>query len=280
MKNTTLIKIFSENSEFQHIETLRRNRVKRSRSGEFFVEGVRAISLAVEKGWAINALVFSREKRLSDWAAGIIEKAGALRHYELPLRLMEKLSQKEDTSELLALVATPPDDLARILPRDPALILVLDRPMSPGNLGSILRSCDALGVDGLVISGHTADLYDPETIRATTGSFFCVPAVRLPSHKELIPWIEDLKLRQPGLQVVGTSAKARQVIWEHDFRAPTVLLVGNENHGLSEAYRALCDRMLTIPMGGCASSLNMANAASVLLYEVSRQRSESAGQQA
>ncbi|MBM3152590.1 MAG: RNA methyltransferase [Chloroflexi bacterium] len=265
-------KIFTENADFQTLETLRRNRVKRNRSGEFFVEGVRAVTQAVEKGWEIQALVYSRGKRLSDWAEGILQKANAKKYYELPLRLMEKLSDKEDASELIALVGMPADDLSRIPLRENMLAIVLDRPTSPGNLGAIIRSCDALGVDGVIVTGHAADLYDPETIRATTGSFFSVQSVRLPSHKELVPWLDGLKRRFSKLQVVGTSAKAQISITEHDFTLPTVLLVGNETNGLSEAYQALADGMVAIPMTGYASSLNIACAASILLYEASRQR--------
>jgi tRNA G18 (ribose-2'-O)-methylase SpoU len=268
----TTIKLLTENADFQHLETLRRNRVKRSRAGEFFVEGVRSVTQAVENGWQINALVYSREKRLSDWAEGILQKADAGKHYQLPLRLMEKLSDKEDASELIAIVGIPPDDLSRLPVHDALLILVIDRPASPGNLGTILRSCDALGAGGVIISGHAADLYDPETIRATTGSFFCVPSVRVPSHKELLPWMEGLKQHFSGLRVVGTSAKAKKPIHEHDFTAPTILLVGNETNGLSDAYQVLADTMITIPMGGYASSLNIASAASILLYEAARQR--------
>lgn len=268
----TIIRIYTENAEFQHIETLRRNRTKRSRSGEFFVEGVRPINQALQHRWTINALVYSREKRLSDWAEGVIANAGAKILYELPAALMEKLSQKEEASELLAIVAMPADAVSRIPARDSLLAVVFDRPASPGNLGTVIRSCDALGVDGLIITGHAVDLYDPETIRATTGSFFSVPMVRLPSHTELIPWLDGLRRRFGSLRVVGTSAKATIPVYKHDFTAPTVLLIGNENHGLSESYRALCDVMVTIPMAGSATSLNVACATSILLYEVARQR--------
>jgi 23S rRNA (uridine2479-2'-O)-methyltransferase len=271
-----LIKIHTRNSEFQYLETLRRNRVKRNKAGEFFVEGVRAIDQAVSNGWEIGALVYTREKRLSDWAEGILEKARAKRLYELPFQLLEELSAKEDPSELIALVTIPKDELSRIPVRENPLLLVLDRPMLPGNIGTVIRSCDALRVDGLIITGHTADLYDPETIRATTGSFFRVPTARLPSHKELVPWIDQLKQRDSRLRVVGTSAKADLPIYDFDFTLPTLLLAGNETHGLSEAYRQLCDAMVTIPIFGFTSSLNLANAVSIVLYEVSRQRGQPA----
>jgi 23S rRNA (uridine2479-2'-O)-methyltransferase len=267
-----ILRIRTENSDFQYIETLSRNRTKRHRAGEFFVEGVRAVTQAVEKGWEIRALVFSREKRLSDWAEGIITKAKVQKHYELSLPLMEKLSQKDDGSELIALVAIPPDDLARIPVHDHLLVVLLDRPTSPGNLGTILRSCDALGVDGVIVSGHAADLYDPETIRGTTGSFFHVPSVCVSSHQNLLPWLASLKRRFSGLQVVGSSAHAALSIRSFDFTQPTILLVGNETNGLSDAYQSLADAMVTIPMHGYASSLNIASATSILLYEVARQR--------
>jgi len=273
---TTIIKINTKNSEFQYIETLRRNRVKRGQAGEFFVEGVRSIDQALRNGWQINALVYTREKRLSDWATGVLSRANAQRHNELPANLLGELSQKEEPSELLALAAIPTDDLSRLPQRANPLVVVLDRPILPGNIGAIIRSCDALRVDGLIITGHSADLYDPETIRASTGSFFSMPATRLPSHKELLPWLEQMKASHPSLQVIGTSAKAAAPINAHDFRVPTVLVAGNETHGISESYRALCDAMVTIPMSGSASSLNLAIATSIILYEVDRQRRQPA----
>jgi 23S rRNA (uridine2479-2'-O)-methyltransferase len=266
------IKIFSQNSDFQLIETLRRNRVKRNKTGLFFVEGVRSIDQALRNGWGIDSFIFSRGKRLSDWAEGILHSSNAKKHYELLPELMDELSQKEEASELLALVNIPSDDLSRIPESANPLILILDRPILPGNIGTVIRSCDALGVDGVIIAGHAADLYDPETIRAATGSFFSVPAVRLASPQQLTVWIAQMKERHAGLQIVGTSAKAARPIQDFDFTAPTILVAGNETHGISESYRELCDAMVTILMSGSASSLNLASATSIMLYEIFRQR--------
>jgi len=271
-----IVSIHSPNADFQQIEALRRNRKKRSQMGMFFVEGVRPIEQAIHHKWAIEALVYSRQGRLSDWAEGMIRRAGADRLYELPLALMDELSQKEEASELIALVEIPPNELERIPVRQDLLVVILDRPSSPGNLGTVIRSCDALGAHGLVVTGHAVDLYDPETVRASTGSFFSLPSVYLPSHHELLPWLETLREQVKDLQVIGTSAKTQTPVDEHDFRKPTILLVGNETRGLSEAYRNLCDGMATIPMTGSATSLNIACATSILLYEVSRQRNRPA----
>lgn len=251
---------------------LRRNRQKRQHFRELFVEGVRPINLALAHGWTINAFLYAPESGLSDWATGILRQSPAATHFELPPGLMRKLSEKTDTSELIALVAMPEDDLARIPVRHDLLVVVADRPQNPGNLGTLIRSCDALGVDGVVISGHAVDLYDQETIRASTGSLFAIPVVRLPSPGTLLSWIDGAAATVGTVQIVGSDEKAATRVWDHDFTAPTVLLVGNETWGLSAGYRDLCTAMVRIPIGGAASSLNVANAASIVLYEIARQR--------
>jgi len=268
------VNIYTENNDFQYIETLRRNRTKRNKTNTFFVEGVNAINQALDYEWDIESFVFVSDIRISDWARKIIQESSAKTHYELPSSLMRKVSQKENASELLAIIQIPPDDLDRIKPSDIPLVVVLDRIASPGNLGTIIRSCDAMGVDGIILTGHAADLFAPETIRATTGSFFSIPVIRMANPKELIPWIAAIKQKYQELEIIGTSANAAESIENHDFTKPTILLVGNENHGLSVFYRELCDASVTIPMEGSASSLNVASATSVILYEIKRQRSQ------
>ena len=267
-----IVKIYSENNEFQYIETLRRRREKRQRHKEFFIEGVRPINQALLHNWHIRAFVYSREKHLSDWAEGILARSSASEHYELRLPLLEKLSNKSEASELLALVTMPEDDLARIPVHDKLLVVIFDRPASPGNLGTIIRSCDALRVDGLIITGHAVDLYDPETISASTGSLFALPTVRLPSQKELLPWLEMLRQQLQHVQIAGSSEDATIFIDQYDFTKPTLLVVGNETWGMSASYKELCDSIVSIPIYGSASSLNVANATSILLYEIDRQR--------
>jgi len=267
-----VVRIYSENNDFQYIETLRRKREKRQKQKEFFIEGVRPINHAIQYNWTINAFVYARDKELSDWAKNILARAPAKTHFEVPLPLLEKLSNKAEPSELLALVAMPEDNLSRIPIDENLLVVVFDRPASPGNLGTIIRSCDALKVAGMIITGHAVDLYDPETISATTGSLFALPVIRMPSHKELLPWFEMMQTRLGAVQIVGSSEKAEKEISAHDFTPPTVLLVGNETWGLSASYQDLCDVTVKIPIYGSASSLNVACATSIMLYEIDRQR--------
>jgi tRNA G18 (ribose-2'-O)-methylase SpoU len=267
-----VLRISKENAYFQHVESLRRKREKRQKHREFFVEGVRPINQALKYSWHIKAFLYSPANGLSDWARNILKHSPAETHIELTPALLAKLSNKTEPSELLAVVAMPADDLTRIPVRAHMLVAIFDRPASPGNLGTLIRSCDALRVDGLIISGHGVDLYDPETISASTGSFFALPVVRLPSHKELQPWLAAIKQQSADVQVVGSDEKGSITLDECDFSRSTLLVIGNETWGMSAAYRELCDTIVKIPIYGSASSLNVACATSIILYEIDRQR--------
>ncbi len=238
------------------------------------VEGVRSINNAVKYGWDIKGWVYSSDGRLSNWGQAVLQKVGGATHYRVADELLKQLSQKDEASELLAVVATPKDDLKRITLTDQATVIIFDRPSSPGNLGAIMRSADAFGVSGVIVTGHSVDPYSQETVSASTGSLFAVPLVRLPSHKEVLAWVAAARKSHPDLNVIATDEKGDERVDQHNFSVPTVLLVGNETHGLSKAYMELADRIVSIPMGGSASSLNAAVATSITLYEIQRQRSQ------
>ncbi|MFA4941428.1 MAG: TrmH family RNA methyltransferase [Patescibacteria group bacterium] len=267
------VKISTENAEFQVINALKTNREKRNHKG-FIFEGVRNINNAIKYGWDIKSFFFSSEKGLSGWARNILKNSQAECCYDLSLYLLNILSNKEEPSELLALANISKDNLSKITIKKDLLVVVFDRPSSPGNLGTIIRSCDAIGADGLIITGHAVDVYDPETISATTGSLFSLPIVRLSSQNELELWIQKVKKILPSLEVVGTDENGAETIYEHDFKKPAIILAGSEKWGLSAGYKELADVMVKIPMQGSASSLNVAVATSIIISEVKRQRNE------
>jgi 23S rRNA (uridine2479-2'-O)-methyltransferase len=266
-------KVFSENNDFQRVEVIKRNREKRNKYNEFFVEGVKAINYALENNWTIKSFIYSKEKLLSEWASNILNNSKAETHLELPLKLMDKLSDKdEETSEILAVVSMPDNDFSRIKIKKDMLVVVFDRPSSHGNLGTLIRSCEALKVDGLIVTGHAVDLFDPKTIRASMGTFFAVPTIRLESHKELVPWFDDIRNQYPNFQIVGSTSKSDVLVEDVDLTNPTALLIGNETYGLSNKYKEICDKLVKIPMYGKITSFNVSCAASIMLYEVDRQR--------
>lgn len=267
-----IIRVLKENNYYQRFDVLKRNRQKRHNYGEFFVEGVRNINEAIRNKWKIRFLIYSRDKRLSDWAENILRNQEVEQLFELSFELMKKLSRKEDASELIAIIKSTTDDFKRIPLTKDFLITVIDRPTNKGNLGTIIRSCDALGCQGLIVSGRSIDVYDPEVITASTGSFFSLPIIRMLSLKDILNWIEILRGSYDNMQIVGTSAQAKMNIDECDLSKPTLLLLGNETRGLRNKFKEISDYICRIPITGSATSLNVSCAHSIFLYEVNRQR--------
>jgi TrmH family RNA methyltransferase len=265
-------RITSRNARFQQWQSLLTNRNKRSRAREFLVQGVRPISIAVEQGWPIHTLLYDSKRSLSRWAEELLRTSRTEKIAMASDMLAELGEKNEDAPEIIAVMEIPADDLDRIKVGDDFLGVLFDRPTSPGNIGSIIRSADAFGADGLIVTGHAADVYDTKSVRASTGSLFALPAVRVPSHREVAEWLDTKKAQGHPIVIVGTDEDGEADIFDFDLTQPTLLLIGNETAGLSTAWRDLCDHVVSIPMTGSASSLNAANAATAVLYEASRQR--------
>jgi TrmH family RNA methyltransferase len=266
------LRITRRNSTFQLLAALASNRQKRHSTRTFLLEGVRPINAARAHGWRFDALIVPFGGRLSRWAADVIDAVRPPVIYEMSPALLAELSGKDDPSELLAVMHMPEDDIGRVPVRPDLLVAVIDRPSNPGNLGTLIRSCDAFGVHGLIVTGHAVDLYDPATITASRGSLFAVPVVRTESHADVAAWVGRARATLGACRIVGADEKAGDALFDHDFRAPTVAIFGNETHGLSRAYRQMCDATVRIPIQGTASSLNVSVAASVVFYEIGRQR--------
>jgi TrmH family RNA methyltransferase len=267
------LRVTTRNARFQQWEALLGNRSKRQRNGEFLVQGVRPITMAVRFGWEVRELLLNADVHLSAWARETLESARA-EQVAVAGELMAELGGKTGTApELLAIVGIPADDLDRI-PAGPGMLAVaFDRPATPGNIGTLIRSADAFGAGGVIVTGHAADVYDPKAVRASTGSLFSVPAVRVASHRPVLDWVTGLRDRGLAVQLVGTDEEGDLDAARCDFTQPTLLLIGNETAGLSSAWREACDHLIRIPMAAtAASSLNAATAASVVLYESIRQK--------
>lgn len=273
------IKIFNKNNDFQKWEVLKSNRNKRYKYNEFLVEGVRSLNEAVENRWNIRSFLYDKN-HLSDWAVHMIRNVHTTVNYNLTASLMRELSGKEDTSELMAVIEMRKDDLNSVpLSQNPFLVL-FDRPSNKGNLGTMIRSCDALGADMLIVTGHAVDLYDPDVVVSAMGSFFNMPVVRVSDHGSLFGYLQNLKKKYPGFRVLGTTAHHETPVYGVDLKDPLMLMMGNETMGLNKAFKEYCDILCTIPMAksSYASSFNVSCAASVLMYEVTRQRSGYGGE--
>jgi TrmH family RNA methyltransferase len=268
----SVLRVSSRNARFQQWQALLGNRNKRQRAGEFLVQGVRPITLAARFGWRFRALIHDSQRPLSQWAQDLLRDAGAVQVPMTPDLLAELGEKDEGTPELVAVVEMPADDLGRIEAGDGFLGVVLDRPASPGNIGSVIRSADALGAHGVVVTGHAADVYDPRCVRASTGSLFALPVVRVPGHREVAAWVAAQRARGCPVVLAAADERGDKDVFDFDFTQPTLLLAGSESAGLSAAWRELSDVVVRIPMAGAASSLNVASATTAVLYEAARQR--------
>ena len=268
----SVLRVSSRNARFQQWEALLSNRAKRQRTGEFLVQGVRPITLAARYGWRFRALIYEAERPLSQWAQALLRDTPALRVSMAPALLAELGEKEEGSPELVAVVDKPGDGFDRIKAGRDFLGVAFDRPASPGNVGSIIRSADALGAHGVIVAGHAADIYDPRCVRASTGSLFALPVIRTPAPREVAAWVAAQRARGCPIVLAAADEHGDRAVFDFDFTQPVLLLAGNEGTGLSAAWRELSDVVVGIPMTGAASSLNAANAASIILYEAARQR--------
>ena len=212
MKET---KIYNKNNIFQKFEVLKTNRNKRYRYNEFLVEGVRSLNEAVKNHWKIKSFLYDKNN-LSDWAKDMINQGNTDCHFWLTPELMKALSGKEDTSELMAVIEMREDKLENVILSDNPFIVLFDRPSNRGNLGTMIRSCDALGADMLIMTGHSVDLYDPDVVVSAMGSFFKLPVIRISDSKVLFDYIDKMKRRYPGFTTIGTTAHREHPVYSVD----------------------------------------------------------------
>ncbi len=213
----------------------------------FVVEGAGLIAQAVAAGWEIEAQFVAP-------GADAVPAAGAV--FELAPNVIERVASTEAPQPVLAVV----HQRVSVLPSKPTFVMVGDRLADPGNAGTIIRSAEAAGADAVVFTAGSVDLYNPKVVRAAAGSLFRVPVLTL----------ELQDVRAAGLSLLATSSHRGNSYTDTDLRGPVALLVGNEAHGVSDD--AQVDGWITIPHAGAAESLNVAMAATVIAFEVARQR--------
>jgi TrmH family RNA methyltransferase len=240
-----------------------RQKKARDESGLFLVEGILHVGEAAEAGWEFEALLFCPERLKSEFGRQLVEKLShnGIRCQPVSAAVFESFAEKENPQGIAALVTQKKRSLAEFSPKNLLFGAAVVAPQDPGNVGAILRTLDAVGADGLFLLDGGADPYHPSVVRASMGTLFWKPFVQV-SFDEFFAWA-----RKNGYRLVGTSAHGSV-----DYRAlklderPTILLLGSEQKGLSSEQIAACDELVSLPMRGRASSLNLAVAAGILLY--------------
>ena len=228
------------------------------------MEGIAEVGRAVGSGAAV-AEAYLREDH-SPEALAALDGSG-VEPTILGTGAFDKASVRGPGAEVLAVVADPTRTLEELELGSNPLVLVVEGVEKPGNLGGMLRTADAVGVDAVIVADPTTDVANPNVVRASLGCVFTVPVATAPSE-EAISFLVDQKI-----QIVATLTSATSSHWDADLTGPTALVVGTEHDGLSAGWQEAAKTPVLIPMAGSVDSLNASVSAAVVLYEAARQRS-------
>ncbi len=239
----------------------------RDQQGAFIAEGLKLVIDALDLGWTIKTLVYSKAGKgnslVEQVAARTIAKGGDV--LEVSEKVIAAITRRDNPQMVVGVFEQKVLSLSAIKPQGNDVYVALDRVRDPGNLGTIIRTADAVGAKGIILIGDTTDPFSLETVRATMGSVFAVPVTRA-TEAEFLTWRKGFS----GL-IVGTHLKGAV-----DYRTiaygnkPVILVMGNEQQGLPDHLASACDKLARIPQEGRANSLNLAIATGVMLFEIRR----------
>ena len=234
-----------------------RQKKARQESGLFLVEGIHHVGEAVAAGWDLETVLYAPELLTSTFAQALISKLGAVPQ-PVSAQVMESLADKENPQGILALAHQRQTRFEEL--KEVRCGVALVAPQDPGNVGTILRTMDAVGAEVLFLLEGGVEFYHPTAVRSSMGTIFWKPIVQA-SFDEFVNWTRTGKF-----QLVGTSAHGDVDYQALEPRPPWVLVMGNEQKGLSKEQMQACDITISLPMKGRVSSLNLAVATGVLLY--------------
>ena len=239
----------------------------RDQQNAFMAEGLKLVIDALDLGWSIKTLVFAKAGRgnaaVEKVAARTVAAGGTV--LEVSEKVLTAITRRDNPQMVVGVFSQKFLALRDIRAHDGDVWVALDRVRDPGNLGTVIRTVDAVGAKGVILVGETTDPFSVETVRATMGSIFAVPVTRA-TPEAFLAWRNSFS----GL-VVGTHLKGAVDYRSVDFsRGPVLLMMGNEQQGLPDNLAESCDRLLRIPQAGRADSLNLAVATGVMLFEIRR----------
>lgn len=249
----------AQNPKIKLLQELQQKSSMRRKHGLFVVEGRREIERCIQKGYRLDTVFVCPEISGSEWT-------GEERVVRISPIIYNKVAYRGGTEGVIAEVATQEHRLHDLqLPNNP-LVVVLESVEKPGNLGAVLRSADAAGVDAVIVCDPLCDLYHPNVIRSSTGAFFSVPCVACRSE-ECIAF-----LKEHGIQILTAQLQDSKLYYDTDMRRGTAIIMGTESTGLTSQWREAADSHIRIPMLGITDSLNVSVSAAILMYEAVRQR--------
>jgi RNA methyltransferase, TrmH family len=272
MSETAMI-TSSSNTRVKQIRKLVRDRKERQESKLFYIEGLRIVTEAAQVGAKIESLLVAPELVQSLHGRSLIEEQ---RKLGVPLinvsgEVFKSISLKEGPQGIAAVVWQDWLSIEQLRINQKSHWIALDAVADPGNLGTIMRTHDAVGGEGIILLDHATDPYDPTALRASMGAVFSQKLVRA-SFEEFAHWKHT-----QSIPLIGSSGQGAVDYQSIVYPQPMVLLMGSERQGLQEHHLALCDSIVRIPMIGRSDSLNLAVATAIILYEIfNQQRGKSA----
>jgi TrmH family RNA methyltransferase len=254
--------ISTQNPKIKHIVKLREDKRQRQRDGLMLVEGFDELTLALRSGLVPQTLLTAPELASRDLD---IPHADAV---TVSRAVFEKISYRDNPDGWLGIFPTPKHTLDELKLSASPLVIVAESIEKPGNLGAILRTADAAGVDALLLCDPRVDLWNPNVIRASRGAVFAVPTVEVDSPTALT-WLRSRKMR-----VLAATPSANVIYTDVNLREPVAIAVGTEDEGLTDFWMQNADLKVLIPMMGAVNSLNVSIATALITYETVRQRSK------
>ena len=250
----------------RQVRALRQKKI-RLESGLFLVEGLHHVGEVMEAGWDVNSILYAPDLLISPFAVDLLSRLNRSDSQLQPVsaQVMEALADKENPQGILAVARQKQIQLGEIGGCNRAVALV--SPQDPGNVGTILRTMDAVGADVLFLVEGGVELYHPTVVRSSMGTLFWKPVVQT-AFQDFVEWARARKL-----QLIGSSAHAATDFRTLILQTPWVLVLGNEQKGLTSSQMGACDVTVSLPMKGRVSSLNLSVAAGVLLYQLTSDRS-------
>lgn len=239
----------------------------RDQQNAFMAEGLKLVIDALDLGWTIKTLIFAKTQLGNQTVESVAAraKAGGALVLEVSEKVLGAITRRDNPQMVVGVFEQKWLPLKDVRPAQGEVWIALDRVRDPGNLGTIIRTADAVGAKGVILVGETTDPFSLETVRATMGSVFAIPVVKA-SPEAFMSWRRGLKAKIVGTHLKG-SVDYRTVDYSKD---ATILLMGNEQQGLPDDLAAACDTLIRIPQAGRADSLNLAVATGVALYEIRR----------
>lgn len=254
-----------QNPVVKNIVTLTAKARERKEQGLFVAEGLRETAMALTAGYEAEVILYD-PAHTSPGDLQFFQKIAPDALTETNSAVFEKTAYRSGVPNVVALLRARPLLLERISLPDCPLVLVLESVEKPGNLGAILRTADAAGVDAVILCDPLTDWYNPNVIRASLGAVFTVPVATADSE-QVLAW-----LRRQGVQLIVTHLEASHPHYLTDFTKPTAIVMGAEATGISKFWVEAADERVIIPMRGRVDSLNVSASTAVLLFEAGRQR--------